>query len=155
AFGASVVVYVISMHTALKRVSPHNRAMQPWLVWLALIPILTVLWQFLIALGVCESLRSEFSDRDEDDDSDYGKSLGLGAAVLLVVNAVVLGYWLIEAPEILQAVFLHIVMLCTLCVNYALFFRFWVKIVGYSKRLLTRHPTDLERRLQDFDDADD
>ena len=88
AVATTLVMYLIAMYTALRRVSSHNRMVQPWQIWLTLIPVLGALWHLLIAVGIPESFRNEFRDRGEDDGSDYGKKLGIGVTILLVANMV-------------------------------------------------------------------
>jgi hypothetical protein len=118
------VFFCLSMSKALSRCKESNRQMQPGLVWLMFIPCFSVVWFYFIAIQVPATLQLEFQDRDQDDGGDYGKAMGLTAAILLSVM---------------------VVMSCIPFVNYcsgvvALIYLvfwiiFWVKVAGYSGRL--------------------
>src|SRR4051812_11441749 len=84
-----LIFYLLTLQKALSRVSPRNRLMEPGMVWLNLIPCFNIIWQFVIAVRVPDSLRNEFRDRDQDDGSDYGKSLALSQAILGIVGGVI------------------------------------------------------------------
>lgn len=147
-----LVFYLLTLQKALSRVSPHNRLMEPGLVWLALVPCFNLIWQFFIAIRVPDSLRNEFRERGRDDGSDYGKSLALTQAVLGLINIVV-GNVLGKIPEI--ALVANLVAGVIGIVGLVIFIMFWVKIAGYSSQLAMDHHGDLERRLRKFDDDDD
>ena len=51
--------------------------MEPGMVWLMLVPCVNIVWQFVIAIRVPESLRNEFRDRDQDDGPTMAKPLPL------------------------------------------------------------------------------
>ena len=126
------VFYLLTLQKALSRVSPHNRLMEPGLVWLLLIPIFSLIWQFFVAIRVPGSLQNEFRDRGRDDGSDYGKSIALTTAVLQIVYVVFSfgGRLSTETGQIGGCVS-GVVSL----VNLVLFIIFWVKIAGYSNQL--------------------
>src|SRR5260370_41578500 len=83
------IFYLLTLQKALSRVSPHNRTMQPGMVWLMLIPCVNIVWQFFIAIRVPESLLNEFRERGRDDGSDYGKSIALTQAILGIASSVI------------------------------------------------------------------
>src|SRR4051794_20515008 len=86
---ALLVVYVfflVTCQTALSRVSPHNRAMEPGMVWLMFVPCVNIVWGFILAIRVPDSLKKELEERGQDDGSDYGKSAGLAAWTLNLAN---------------------------------------------------------------------
>lgn len=118
------VMFCLSMAKALNQVSESNRQMSPGLVWLFAVPCLHIIWLFFIVIWVPGSLKKEFEDRGMDDKSDYGKTMGLIAAILQAVNTV---------------------LCCIPFVNYCswvfglvglvLWIIFWVQIAGYSAKL--------------------
>jgi hypothetical protein len=140
------VFYFLTLQRALSRVAPHNRLMEPGMVWLGLIPIFNVIWNFFIVTRVPDSLRNEFKDQGRDDFSDYGRGIGLTYAVLVAVSfplswianlANSPGLRLLTAPVGLAA--------------FVLFIIFWVRIAGLSAQLA--EPS--RRRGRDYDRDDD
>ena len=89
---AALVIYIfflITLQTALNRCRPRNRTMEPGMVWLMFVPLFNLVWQFLMVSKIGDSLKHEFEDRDMDDRSDYGKTVGLWWAATSVIGIVV------------------------------------------------------------------
>jgi hypothetical protein len=127
-----LIFYLLTLQKALSRVSPRNRLMEPGMVWLMLVPCVNIIWQFMIAIRVPDSLRNEFRDRGRDDGSDYGKSIALTQAILGLVNGV-FGNVLSRSPgmEMIGSV----VSIGLSLVGLVLFIVFWVKVANYSNQL--------------------
>jgi hypothetical protein len=128
-----VVAFFLTLQEALRRVSPHNRVMKPGRVWLMLIPVFNLLWQFVVVIGVPDSLRNEFRERNRDDGSSYGKEIGLAYAVTNVLSAAT-QLVIANAPEF--QLIGGLVSGALGLANLVLFILFWVKIAGYSRRLI-------------------
>ena len=111
------VLFLMSLQKALTRCHPDNRAMQPGMVWLNLVPCLNVVWQFLTVIWVADSLDREFRDRRLRSDGDYGKGLGLASCVLNLLGNI---------P--------YIGLLFGLA-GLVCFIVYWVKIAGISRQL--------------------
>jgi uncharacterized membrane protein len=148
------IFYLLTLQKALSRVSPRNRSMEPGHVWLMFIPCLNIVWGFLIAIRVPDSLKNEFADRRRDDGSDYGKTIGLAYCILsLVGNSIGSGIQQIPDLQILGVGISVFVAVITL----ALWIVFWVKIANYSKMLEQDDDgryRDFDRRFGDDDDDD-
>ena len=84
-YGPYIYMLVRSMQ-ALQAVRRRNRSMPPGLVWVALIPFVNVVMNFVIALKTSEALENEFEDRRMRPRGDHGKQLGMTYAVLVVLN---------------------------------------------------------------------
>src|SRR5258708_25554859 len=67
----------VYLQRELNRVSPHNRVLEPSRVWVMLVPLINIAWQFVIVISIPDSLRNEARERNRDDGSDHGKRLGL------------------------------------------------------------------------------
>ena len=145
------VCFLLTLHRALSRVSPHNRLMEPGLVWLWFIPCFHLVWQFVVYTRVPDSLRNEFRERLQDDGSDYGKGIGLSMGVLNLVSTCS-GYGARAAGA--EAAVGSCVSGAVGLVTLVLFIMFWVKIANYSARLTQDGgaPRDLQRKLEHFDD---
>jgi uncharacterized membrane protein len=124
------VFFLLTLQKALFRVSPWNRLLEPALVWLAFIPIFNIVWNFYLATRIPDSLRNEFRERGRDDGSDYGKSVGLAYAILVLVLAplnIIRQFSRIEGMTCISGPIL--------LAGLVVFIIFWVKIAGYSGRL--------------------
>ena len=112
-----LIFYCLTLQKALNRVSPENRAMAPGMVWLLLIPLFNIVWQFMVVLNMAKSLGAEFKKRNLAEEADPGKSIGLTACILLCCSVIPfvgglagLGY-----------------LVCWII--------YWVKIAGFSGKL--------------------
>jgi len=83
------IFFLLTLQKALNRCSPRNRAMEPGLVWLNLIPIFQLFWSLYTVFKIGTSRKQEFADRDLDEGGDYGKTIGLIGWVLYIVGSVV------------------------------------------------------------------
>lgn len=175
-----LVVCLLNMQQALNRVSPHNRLVRPGMVWLGLIawlvlvlfpvPVIYLVWGFVMAIRVPDSLKNEFRDRGLGIGTDYGKLLGIAHCssiflcfVLLVIFNVFFTpptFALLEFPPYFypddfppsqtQLAFLSVIT--TLFVASVVSgIMFWVKLRGYTKQL----GSDDSARLNGLDALDD
>lgn len=150
------VLYLLTLYRALAKVAPHNRLMEPGLVWLSLIPLFNVIWAFIIASRLPDSLRNEFREQGRDDGTDYGKGIATTNAVIGVLSMGISLASNVLPPDVRGM---------TGCaqgplglVSLVLFIVFWVKIAGYSSQLSAGSDfsqRDLERKLDRFADDDD
>jgi len=85
-FIGGLVIYIIhlaSMQSALEAVAPPARKMDPGQVWLTLIPLFGIAWQYIVVAAVADSLRNEYMRRGlsrEEDRPAY--SIGLTSNIL-------------------------------------------------------------------------
>ena len=104
------IFYLLTLQKALNRCSPENRAMNPPMVWLMLIPLFNLVWQFIVVLNLAKSLGAEFQKRGIPEDPNPGQTLGLVMCVSsLLCGPVYLIVWIV----------------------------YWVKVAGYSAKLAT------------------
>jgi len=112
------IFYIITLQKTLNRCAPENRAMPPENVWLLLIPIFSMVWQFIVVGNIAKSLAAEFRQRDiQVEEIEPGKSLGLAYCILNVCSII---------P------FLGIL---TALAGLICWILYWVKIDGYSAKL--------------------
>jgi len=77
------IFYLITLQTTLNEVKPENRKMDPGLVWLALIPVFKIIWQFFIVINIADSLKAEFAQRNINAGEDRpGYGIGLAFCIL-------------------------------------------------------------------------
>lgn len=59
----TLIFFLISQQNLLKAIKPQNRRIQPGEVWLQLIPLFNLVWQFIVVARVSDSIRNEINDR--------------------------------------------------------------------------------------------
>jgi hypothetical protein len=113
-----LILYLLTLQKTLNLVRPENRHMEPGLVWLALIPIFSIIWNFFIVTKVAESLRLEFKQRNIPTGAEKpGYTIGLAYCILVCCTIIpVLG-------------------LLTSIAGLVCWIIYWVKISGYKAEL--------------------
>jgi hypothetical protein len=112
-----LIFFLLMLQKTLQRCAPENREMEPTHVWLSLIPVFNLYWQFVIVMRVAGSLAKEFASRGIAVEPEPGKFLGLMTCILALCGWIpVLG--IITSLEGL--------------VSWVMY---WVKIAGYSKQI--------------------
>lgn len=61
-------LYLLTMRNLLKAIQPHNRVVHFNDVWLLLIPIFNLVYQFMMVGYVSDSIAAEQRDRDQQED---------------------------------------------------------------------------------------
>jgi hypothetical protein len=111
------IFFNLTLQKALNRCAPENRAMQPGMVWLLLIPLFNLVWQFLVVINVAKSLGAEFQKRGMAEEPEPGKTLGLVMCILVCCGII---------P--------YLGVLCSIGALIC-WIMYWVKIAGYSSKL--------------------
>jgi hypothetical protein len=89
AFFLPVVFYLRNLQSTLNEVSFKNRRMNPGEVWLMLIPIFGLVWQFIMVNRIADSLHAEFLDRNISGYEDRpGYSIGIAYCVLFCCSVI-------------------------------------------------------------------
>ncbi len=76
------IYYIIVQFMTLNAVSPRNRDMEPGMVFLMFVPLLSIVWYFIVVSRLATSLEKEFRDRDLPAEGDFGYTLGLWAGIM-------------------------------------------------------------------------
>ena len=117
------IFYLISLQDTLNLVKPENRRMDPGQVWLTLIPLFGIIWQFIMVGNIADSLKAEFQSRNiQLLEERPGYSLGLAYSILTCVA-------LIPIVGILTGIAAFICWLL-----------YWIKISGFKTQLLYTKP---------------
>jgi hypothetical protein len=66
AFLAVYIFFLIEQQNILKAIRPENRLMRPGQVWLQLIPLFNVVWQFIVVGRISDSIQREFATWEND-----------------------------------------------------------------------------------------
>jgi hypothetical protein len=86
---AILLLYLI--FSCFQRIPARHRQMEPWQVWLLLIPVFNVVWNFFVFPKLARSYQSYFAEQGRTDVGDCGEKIGLWYAILTVAG-VVLGW---------------------------------------------------------------
>jgi hypothetical protein len=72
------VFYLLTLKRTLEACSPENRKTEPNLVWLSLIPLFGIVWQFILVDKIALSLQAEFQSRNiRVDEARPGYTIGM------------------------------------------------------------------------------
>jgi hypothetical protein len=116
------IFYILTLSRALSKCSASSRTMEPGMVWLLLVPIVNLVWDFRVVIGLAKSLGNEFRLRNiPNDDPQPGMLLGItmctfGACETIRFLGAFLGVLAFAA---------HLVLLIL----------YWAKIAEFSRRL--------------------
>ena len=84
-----MIFFLITQQNTLKAVSPELRKMSPGNVWLQLIPLFGMVWQFMVVSAIADSLKAEYAKRNipvQEDRPSYG--IGLTYCILFVCGII-------------------------------------------------------------------
>jgi hypothetical protein len=114
----ALVLFLLALQNALKKCAPASRTMEPGKVWLWLIPIFGLVWQFIVVINIAKSLGNEFARLEiRCPDPTPGQAIGVA---MCVCNC-----------------FIFIPLLGGLAgiVGLVLWIAYWFRIVNYSRLL--------------------
>jgi hypothetical protein len=125
------ILFLVSQQKALSLIRPENRKMPPGQVWLQMIPLFGLVWQFIVITRISDSIRSELNSPVGDsifseDSIPSGErptyQLGIAYATLFCVG--VLPLPLVQGLASLAGLVVWIV--------------YWVELAKYTKKLRQR-----------------
>jgi hypothetical protein len=115
AAGVMIVVMIIAMvislaiwgfilytyYSALNSIPAQFRTMEPWQVFLLLIPCFNIIWLFFVVQKIPESFRNYFQAVGDHSRGDCGAGIGLWYAILTVVSAIPLVNYISLIPTLI------------------------------------------------------
>jgi hypothetical protein len=60
------IFFLITQQNTLKAIQPENRSMSPGQVWLQMIPLFGLFWQYIVVIRISDSLRAEINSWAND-----------------------------------------------------------------------------------------
>ncbi|WP_431216648.1 hypothetical protein ACQ86N_19910 [Puia sp. P3] len=143
-FLVPAILFLLTQQNTLKLIQPLNRTMRPGQIWLQLIPVFNLYYQFVVVAGISDSLQREFNSYFNDSDSILpdatvteatgGKrptySAGLAYCWLFVGSTVL--NWFGTSVSIVAGLAALAAMVCWIV--------YWVQLAGYKKKLKTMAP---------------
>ena len=117
-FALPFVFYILSLQRALEKCAPVSRTLSPGSLWVLLVPLVGVIFHFLVVTGMAKSLGNEFRRRNAPNaEPEPGQSIGMAMCICTICGIIpVLG------------------ILASLA-SLVLWIMYWVKIEGYSRTL--------------------
>ena len=113
------ILYMRTLERALERCALDSRAMSPGKVWLLLIPLFNVVWNFIVVTKLAKSLGNKFARRNVPRvGSEPGKAWGLAMCILFVCSAI---------PTIGA---------CLWLAGFICWVVYWVQISAFSRELI-------------------
>jgi len=88
------IFYLLTLQNTLYAISSENRQMRPGQVWLSLIPLFGIVWQFIIVNRMADSLKAEFVSKNLKVHEDRpGIEIGLAYCILYACSLIpILGF---------------------------------------------------------------
>jgi drug/metabolite transporter (DMT)-like permease len=84
-----LVFYLLTLQGLFREISIENRKMPPEQVWLSLIPIFGIIWQYVIVSRMTTSLRLEFDKRNIwTDEKKPGYNFGIAYCILFSASVI-------------------------------------------------------------------
>lgn len=87
----TLLVYLIVaflLYTCLARVPKEYRKMEPGLVFLLIIPLFNIIWNFFVFLRIPESYQAYFAAQGRTDLGDCGRTIGLWLSICVACSIV-------------------------------------------------------------------
>jgi len=131
-FLVPMIFFFLTQQQTLKLIHPLNRCMPPERVWLQLIPLFGLVWQFLVIIRISDSIRKELNTPTGDSifaetsiPADHRPTYiaGMLYAALFCIS-VVPGFPFLKGIAALAAM--------------AAWIGYWVQLSGYKKQLEER-----------------
>lgn len=112
------IFYLLTLQKTLAKCAPGARTMEPGMVWLGIIPLVNLVFNFFLVLAIAGSLRNEFRRRGVPvNEADPAQGIGLAMCICACCGIIpVLGVVASLASLVLWIVY-------------------WVKVAEYSRML--------------------
>jgi hypothetical protein len=131
AFVALGVYFLLTQYRTLEAIRPENRRMPSGQVWLQMIPLFGLIWQFFVISRIADSIREElnsptgdsiFSENPVPSGERPTYAIGLAYSICFCVSVIPID--LIKGPASLGGIVCWII--------------YWVKLAEYKKKLKDR-----------------
>jgi hypothetical protein len=85
---AIAIVVCAILYSAQKRVPVEHRKIEPLMIWLLLIPLFNIVWNFFVYLRIPESYQSYFHSQGRTDVGDCGRGIGLWLSICYLATII-------------------------------------------------------------------
>ena len=131
---AIAILFLLTQQNTLKAIQPENRLMPPGEVWLQLIPLFNIVWQFIVVKRIAGSIANELSSENRFSFDQQGQDSPV--------------YLAGEKPTYNVGLAMCILGLCGIIPVLGTFASFgalicwivyWVQLSGYKKKILSKN----------------
>lgn len=112
------IIFSIHLQKLLEAISPQNRKMPPSNVWLLLIPLFALIWNFILVENISKSIEAEYRSRNLPIEPKPTYNLGLAFAIIAI------------------CIFLPFASIALLVIGII----YWTKTAEYKKAILDMPP---------------
>ncbi len=135
AFVIPAILFFIAQQRVLQVISPENREMSPGSVWLQLIPVFGMIWQFIVVIRIAHSISMEMASKigksilDDSQvqikDTDESPTYTIGIAYcILTTLGVIMNYSTMHSSSYLALLGSFFVLAGMVC-----WIIYWVRLV--------------------------
>lgn len=109
------VFYILTLQKTIQQIKPENRTISIGSLWLLLIPLFNLIWQFIVVNKISVSLANEAKSRNLNFGEIHpGKSIGIAMCIFLLIPYVNI-------------------------IGFILWIVYWVKISNYKNILMANN----------------
>lgn len=80
------IFYLITLQNTLKAISPENRKMEPGMVWLLLIPLFNIIWNFIVVNRMADSIQAELHKKGINVTERPAYNVGIAMCIISCVT---------------------------------------------------------------------
>lgn len=84
-----LIFYLVSLQNTLYEVHESNRKLNPGKVWLTLIPLFGLVWQYIVVVRISDSLKAEFEKRNLII-SEMRPGIGIGLTYCILISCTII-----------------------------------------------------------------
>jgi hypothetical protein len=142
AFVIPAILFFLAQQNTLKVISPENREMSPGSVWLQLIPVFGMVWQFIVVVRIAHSISKEMASKIGESILDNSQvqiqgtdeiptyTIGIAYCILMSLG-VIINYSTMQSSSYLAlfgSLFVLTGMVCWII--------YWVRLVNAKNKLV-------------------
>jgi len=121
------ILFLITQQNILKSIPPQHRSMSPGQVWLQLIPLFNIVWQFIVVSRIANSIGKELaSENSFSFERDYAKTDANGSKP---TKGIGMAYCILGCFSIIP--FIGII---TGLAAFVCWIIYWIKLASYKNK---------------------
>lgn len=130
-FFVPAVLFLLTQQRTIKLIQPHNRRLQPGEVFLQLVPLFGMIWQFFVVIRLSDSIRNELGERTFSFEE---MRMGQNEQGKRPTYRIGITYCILFCCYILPIIGTYLFLAGTVC-----WIIYWVQLFRYKKKLEAKH----------------
>lgn len=135
------IFFLLTLSNTLKTVSPSNRTIDPWTVWLMLIPVVNLFWPFVLYSKIRDSINFEYKSKGVADTAETTHKIGVVLSIAVLASAL---YSTFITSQDLVTTILSFIILPSWIV-------FWVQMSNHKNKLQSLPSTGESMIFDNYD----